>query len=78
MPAIALVMRYSGLNYKETLDLPADIFLLLRKNALVDDYKATPEGRKYLEDCERLRQTEPDIKKVHEFQARGGGKHGNA
>ncbi|MPL94034.1 hypothetical protein SDC9_40182 [bioreactor metagenome] len=78
MPAIALVMRYSGLNYKETLDLPADIFLLLRKNALIDDYKATPEGREYLKKCERLRQTDPDLEKVREFNARGGGKHGHA
>ena len=78
MPAIALVMRYSGLNYTDALDLPTDLFLLFRKHAVIEKHQATPEGRDYLEKCERLRQTDPDLEKVREFNARGGGKHGHA
>lgn len=61
MPAIRRVIAYSGLSYTETLRLPTDVFLLMKKNAIVDDYMATPEGREYLEKCERLKVTEPDV-----------------
>lgn len=60
MPAIRRVIEYSGSSYAEVMQLPYDMFLLMLKNAIVDEYRSTPEGRKHLEDCERLKVTEPD------------------
>lgn len=40
--------------------LPHDLFLLLRKEAYIEELQATPEGREYLRTAERLQQTEPD------------------
>ena len=41
--------------------MPYDVYLSMLKNSIMDEYRSTPEGRKYLEDCERLNATEPDI-----------------
>lgn len=41
--------------------MPYDLYLLMLKNAVVDEYRSTPEGRQYLADCERLQATEPDV-----------------
>lgn len=61
MPAIRRVITYSGLSYAEVMCLPYDVYLLMLKNAVVDEYRSTPEGREYLDDCERLQITEPDV-----------------
>lgn len=65
MDAIRQVIQYSGLNYNEVLELPTDVFLLMRKNFIVEKLKQTEEGRKYLSDCERLGITEPDFEALH-------------
>ena len=54
MPAIRRVIEYSGQSYAEVMQLPYDVFLLMLKHAVVDEYRSTPEGRQYLADCERL------------------------
>lgn len=64
MPAIRKVIEYSGLSYEAVLQLPYDVYLQMLKNAVVDEYKATPEGQEYLKTCERLKQTEPDVAKA--------------
>ncbi|MDD3502505.1 MAG: hypothetical protein PHE63_00240 [Eubacteriales bacterium] len=61
MKDIKLVIDYSGLNYNDVMQLPVDTFRLMLKNAFLDRLMSTPEGRKYLEDCERLKQTAPDM-----------------
>lgn len=68
MPAIHRVSQYSGLNYHEVLDLDCDIYLLMLKNSIVSELEKTEEGREYLEKCNRLQQTEPDIQALREFK----------
>lgn len=69
MSSIKDVIDYSGLDYERVLDLPADVFLLMRKNKIIGDLEKTEEGRKYLEDCKRFKVTECDneaLKKLRE------------
>ena len=61
MTSVRRVMRYCGCTFYEALELPTDVFLLCDKNMYIEDLQKTPEGRKYLEDCERMTKTEPDI-----------------
>lgn len=63
--SIRSVIEYTGLSLNEVLDLPCDLFLLFRKNRIVDRLRQTEEGREYLADCERAKQTKPDMEAVH-------------
>lgn len=72
MPSIRRVIEYSGLTFHQVLQLPADMFLLMLKNHIVDELNSTQEGRDYIEKCKRLNTTEPDRKTVKEFTKRGG------
>lgn len=60
MRALRAVVEYTGLNLHEALQLPCDVYLLCYKNWLVDRLMQTENGRKYLDDCERLKQTKLD------------------
>lgn len=71
MDSIRQVILYSGMTYKEVLSLPTDVFLLMRKNYIIERLQQTEEGRKYLEDCERLKQTEPDYNAIHKRYGEG-------
>lgn len=64
MATIKDVMTYSGMSYNEVLDLPVDIFGLMRKNYIVDNLMKTEEGIEYLQDCERLNNTKIDIQSL--------------
>ena len=44
----------------EAVRLPVDFYLLCLKKGTVERLRATPEGRQYLDDCERYRQTKMD------------------
>lgn len=44
----------------DAFQLPVDLFMLYHKNAIVDKLIQSQEGREYLEDCERLKQTKMD------------------
>ena len=55
-----MVMEYSNLSYYDALELPTDVFLLMRKNRYIELLNATREGREYLEKCERIAISEPD------------------
>lgn len=72
MPSIRRVIEYSGMSYREVLELPTDIFLIMVKNHYIDELNSTQEGRDYLEKCKRLNTTEPDRVKVKQFGKRGG------
>lgn len=73
LPSIHDVICYSKMSYNDVLDLPVDIFLLMRKNYIIDKLKETKEGREYLEKCERLKITEPDIEGLRNLKARMAG-----
>lgn len=68
MHSIRLVSKYTGLNQKEVLELPHDMFLLNMKYAFIEDKMSTEEGRDYLRKAYRLQQTEPDYEKLREFK----------
>ena len=71
-----MVADYSGLSFVEIEDLPIDVYLLLLRDAFIYKQEQTEEGRKYLADCWRLEQTEPDRKKLRERFGKEGLKHG--
>lgn len=57
----------------EALDLPVDLFALCYKNWAVDRLMQTEDGREYLKDCERLKQTTMDFEGLNRLRARLGG-----
>ena len=63
-------MEYTGLNMKEALELPCDLYMLCRKNAIVSKLMQTEEGREYLESCRTAKQTEPDWEALHRLQGK--------
>ena len=65
MPNIHRVIEYSGLNYYQVLELPADLFQLMLKNSIIDELNKTEQGREYLAKCKRLSITEMDIDALH-------------
>lgn len=69
MPSIRRVVAYSGLDYHKALELPCDVFMLMVKNSYVSELQSTENGRAYLEQCARMKLTEPDIGALHAFQA---------
>lgn len=75
MPSIHRVCVYLNLDYHGALELPCDEFSLALKHSIIDDLQKTEEGRKYLDDCQRLKQTDIDVsafrKKARE-QRKGG------
>lgn len=73
MPSLQRVIAYSGMDYKSVLELPTDIYLLMLKHSIMNDMRATPKGREYLEQCERLQQTEPDMAAIRQYQQKSRG-----
>ena len=65
MDSIRMVIEYSGLNYYQVLDLPTDVFLLMRKNYVIEKLRQTEKGQEYLENCERYKITKPDLQALH-------------
>ena len=54
------VSEYTGYSFDEVEDLTVLEYWLLLRDALVYNCSQTEDGRKYLEDCWRMEQTEPD------------------
>ena len=69
------VAEYARLSLWEALEMPCDLFMLCYKNWTVDRLNQTPEGRQYLEDCERYSQTKLDRDGLHRIMGKinGGG-----
>jgi hypothetical protein len=66
------VIEYSGHNYREVLQMPCDLFFLMKRNATIEALSQTEKGNEYLNDCKRLQATKPDyeaIKKRSEYIA---------
>ena len=61
MPSIKKVMDYGHLSFYQALDLPCDVFKLMLKHATVEQLMQTEEGRKQLEDIERLKTSSIDL-----------------
>lgn len=57
----------------DALDLPVDLFALCYKNWAVDRLMQSEDGREYLKDCERLRQTKMDFDGLARLRAQLGG-----
>lgn len=57
----------------EALELPVDLFALCVKNWTINELMQSEEGRKYLDDCKRLRQTKMDFDALNQLRARLGG-----
>lgn len=65
--------EYAGMNILEAMDLPVDMFALCYKNWAVDRLMQSEEGREYIKDCERLRQTKMDFEGLARLRAQLGG-----
>lgn len=61
------------MSIQEALNLPVDMYALCYKNWAVDRLMQSEEGREYLEDCKRLRQTKMDFEGLSRLRARLGG-----
>lgn len=55
-----MVSQYVGINIFDVDELPIDAYLFYLREAFIHKMNQTEEGRKYLENCWRVRQTEPD------------------
>lgn len=71
-----MVADYSGLNFIEIEDLPIDVYMLLLRDAFIYKQEQSEEGRKYLANCWRIEQTEPDRKKLRERFGKEGSRNG--
>ena len=64
------MVEYARLSIHEALELPVDMFMLCRKNYTIDRLMQTEDGRAYLKDCERLKQTTMDFEGLAKLRAR--------
>ncbi|WP_443660448.1 hypothetical protein [Clostridium algidicarnis] len=64
MYRIRMVVKYSNMTQVEVLQMPHDLFLANFKYAFIEDKMSTEEGREYLKKAHRLKQVEPDYKKL--------------
>jgi len=60
------------LNFLEIEELPIDTYMLLMRDAFINNQSRTPEGREYLDNCWRIEQTEPDRKALREKYGKEG------
>lgn len=71
------MVEYTRLDVRAALELPCDLYLLFYKNWYIDRLSQTEEGRQYLDDCKRLRQTRMDKKALEKlWRIVGGGSRG--
>ena len=61
-----MVSEYTGYNFIEIEDLNVLEYWLLLRDAVVYNCSQTEDGRKYLDDCWRMEQTEPDRQGLRE------------
>lgn len=66
------VSQYSGLDFKEVLNLPYSYFLLLNKESWISSYQTSKDGLELLKNLWRLRQTEADEKAIKEYTGKAG------
>jgi hypothetical protein len=66
MEKIAYLNMKTRMSHAEIMNLPYAIFLSYLKHYQMFDLMSTEEGRKYLEQVERIKQTEPDFAKLRQ------------
>ncbi|MBW7649785.1 hypothetical protein [Anoxybacillus sp. ST4] len=66
MEKIAYLNMKTRMSHTEIMNLPYAIFLSYLKHYQMFDLMSTPEGREYLEKCERIKQTIPDFAKLRQ------------
>ena len=64
---IKRISQYTGLNFREVLELPYSFFLLLNRESWIASYQSSKDGRKILKNLWRLQQTEADEDAIHKF-----------
>ncbi|MGL5637570.1 MAG: hypothetical protein ACRCX8_01390 [Sarcina sp.] len=57
---------YTGLNFKELLELEIDEYKLLLRDAFIYNYNQSEKGREYLETAWILEQSKPDREALRE------------
>ncbi|MDL2250774.1 hypothetical protein LJC51_08985 [Lachnospiraceae bacterium OttesenSCG-928-J05] len=57
---------YMNLDFIEIQNLDIDIYLYFMREAFIYEQMKTEEGREYLENCWRIKQTKPDRKAIRE------------
>lgn len=72
------IQRYSGLTFEQILDLPYSYFLLLGRDSWIDSWYQSENGREFLKDLWRLKQTKADLDAVRKFQKERGETLGSA
>ena len=70
------MVEYTGLDVHAAWDLPCDLYLLFYKNWYIGRLSQTEEGRQYLDDCKRLKQTRLDKKALEKLRRMVGGGSG--
>ena len=69
---IRRVARYAGIDFNAVLNLPYSYFMLLNREAWIDSYMQTEQGRELLKTLWRLQQTEADVNALHDYQQKRG------
>ena len=67
---------YTGLNMWEVQEMDLDVYLFMVREAFIHYNTQTKEGREYLENCWRMKQTKPDRKALREKVGKGAAKYG--
>lgn len=73
-----LVSEYTGLNFREVLQLNYIVYLTWRRDAFITYYSKSEAGQEYLDNAWRMEQTEPDRAALRrKFGTKGGNPNGN-
>lgn len=68
--------EYAGVSIPDTIEFDVFTFWALLRDAIIFNRSQTKEGRKWLKNAWRLRQTEPETKKLHQKAGKGGTRYG--
>lgn len=69
---LKLISKYTGLSFKEIMDLGVSEYLLYRKEAWIANLNKSEAGRELLKTLWRLKQTKPDTHAIQKFNSRKG------
>lgn len=67
-----LVMDYCHIDIYGVQEMEIDVYLFFLREAMIFENSQTEEGRKYLRNCWRIEQTEPDRQRLRERYGKGG------
>ncbi len=67
---IKSISNYTGLNFKDVLNLGMSEYLIYKKEAWIYNLKQSEEGKEFLKTLWRLQQTKADTKAIRAFEER--------